>query len=93
MNGTPETNQGTYDAFTPSKLIDSNTAPCLILHGTADYMVNPEQSNAIVESALSYGVDIMKLDFDYGPHAFDFNPIYRKMTIYYIERWLAHVIL
>ena len=93
LNGTPETNQGTYDAFTPSKLIDSTTAPCLILHGTADYMVNPEQSNAIVENALSNGVDIMKLDFNYGPHAFDFNPIYRKTSIYYIERWLAHVIL
>ena len=93
ISGTPDVNPIAYQSFTPSKLINAQSPPCILFHGLVDGLVPLQYSQDIVDRGNFYDISILKIDIQYGPHAFDFNPIYRSSTLYYLERWMAMTML
>lgn len=89
--GSPETNPDGFFYATPSNLIDANSPPCLIFHGTADKMVPPVNGQMIYEKLRRSGVPVVFAKAPLGAHAYDMAPYHGLVSRYFIERflWLA----
>jgi dipeptidyl aminopeptidase/acylaminoacyl peptidase len=56
MNGTPTSNPSAYTSASPLYLVNSNTPPTIIFHGTADPLVPVSQSDSLNTRLNNAGV-------------------------------------
>jgi acetyl esterase/lipase len=92
IRGSPEQLPDVYNHSTPSNLIDKNSLPTLLFHGTIDKMVPPENSDQIYAQLQAHGCTSILINGPYGGHGFDFGPNFSPITTYYVERFLYQVL-
>jgi acetyl esterase/lipase len=90
--GTPEQLPDWYYHLTPSNLVNASSPPTILFHGTIDKMVPPENSQQLYEALRNAGRDAILVKGPYGGHGFDFGPLFAPITMYYLERFLYHVL-
>lgn len=64
----------------PIRQITGNEPPYLIVHGTADPLVPPQQSQAFAQALRKAGVDVTYLEIPGGGHGFDTPEFYHTLT-------------
>jgi acetyl esterase/lipase len=90
--GTPNELPDTYFHLTPSNLINSSSTPTILFHGTVDRMVPPINSQQYYTQLQHAGQKVIYIKGLYGGHGFDFGPYFAPITMYYLERFLYHVL-
>ena len=85
--GSPETNPEYFYA-TPSFLIDNQSVPCLIYHGTADEIVPIKHSDALKLQMEKNNRICIQVRFDAIGHGFTHDYQYQYFCLYYMERFL-----
>ncbi|MGN6553240.1 MAG: alpha/beta hydrolase fold domain-containing protein [Verrucomicrobiota bacterium] len=68
-----------YRKASPITYVRSNSPPFLILCGTADTTVNPEQSKLLSQTLKQAGVEEQLLVIPGAPHSFDLQPVQRDL--------------
>jgi dienelactone hydrolase len=82
---------GTPDLVDPVALIDDNSPPCLILHGTHDGIVNPMVAEIMLrEYRNNSSAPCALLLMDYAAHGADIHTsgYYNQIFMYYMERFM-----
>lgn len=92
-NGIPDTVQmgGDDELINPEKLVNSNSPPCLIFHGTSDGLACPEISTIFKNAYTTAGNnDIAILWAPFAGHANDiyFTGYYNQVFTYFMERFM-----
>ncbi|MHA1256869.1 MAG: hypothetical protein ACTSPS_14855 [Promethearchaeota archaeon] len=77
-----------FDSYTPSKLVDEDDPPCLILQGTSDSLVQAKNVEAIKKAGEREDVDVIVVSSYFIGHTHDFTVFFTTMAIYYIERFM-----
>lgn len=90
MGGPPEEMPEAYALASPLLHINESTPPCLLVHGTADVTVPPEQSTLFVEAMRNLGLRAELVLVEGVPHGFfnqdpHFEPIYRQVEAFVLE--------
>lgn len=88
--GTPETNPEAYLHYSPSYLINENSPPCILLHGTSDTMVPYKESITIQLKMQENNRKCILVPGYFGGHGHILGIQHNIMTTYYIERFLYH---
>jgi dipeptidyl aminopeptidase/acylaminoacyl peptidase len=70
-----------YDLASPLLHIDEDTPPCLVLHGTADVTVPPDQASRFVGAMQGQGLQAQLELYEGAGHGF-FN-----VSPYFEETW------
>lgn len=68
---TPEEDPDLYETVTPTNFLSSETPATLLIVGTGDRQVQPEQSYALAERLEKNGTEIKTVTVRYCNHAFD----------------------
>ena len=68
-----------YRRGSPTEYADAKDAPMLIVHGTADTTVKPEQSEALAAALAKAGVEHELVLIPGAPHPFDLEPKQRDL--------------
>jgi acetyl esterase/lipase len=68
-----------YEAASPVTYATSNAPPFLILCGTADTVVNPQQSKLLAKTLKDAGARVQLVVIPGAPHSFDFEPKQRDL--------------
>ena len=82
---------GTPDLVDPISLVDKNSPPCLIYHGTHDGIVNPKYASILKQTYDEYGsAPCAVLWMNFASHGSDFyTPGYfNQIFMYYMERFM-----
>lgn len=74
-----------YQAASPVTYVRSNSPPFLILCGTADNVVNPEQSKLLAKTFKDAGAQAQLVVIPGAPHSFDFEPKQRDLRPLVLE--------
>ena len=82
---------GTPDLVDPAALVDEDSPPCLIYHGTHDGIVNPKYASILrqaYEDKSSAPCALLRMDF--AGHGSDlYTPgYYNQIFMYYMERFM-----
>lgn len=80
-----------YRQATPLTYVRSNSPPFLILHGTADKVVNIEQSRRFAEAMQNAGVEHEFVIVPNAPHTFDLQPKQqdlRPIVLGFLDKYL-----
>lgn len=91
--GTPDELPAMYHYLTPSNLIDENSPPTILFHGTIDKMVPPENSQMMYTQLQAYKRPSVYVKGPFGGHGFDFGAHFAPINMYYLERFLFHTLL
>jgi acetyl esterase/lipase len=70
---------GLYRVASPVTYVRGNSVPFLILCGTADTIVNPEQSKLLAKTLKDAGAQEQLVDVPGAPHSFDLEPKQRDL--------------
>ena len=84
---TPDDEPDFYDLYTPSKLVDDDDPPCLIIQGTSDIVVPYENAEEIKKACDKEGVDVILISNFFMGHGHDISYLFQSMSIYYMERF------
>jgi acetyl esterase/lipase len=82
---------GTPDLVDPSSLVDKNSPPCLIYHGTHDGIVAPKIASALKTAyAQNSDAPCALLWMTFAGHGSDFYTpgYYNQVFLYYMERFM-----
>jgi dipeptidyl aminopeptidase/acylaminoacyl peptidase len=74
-----------YQVASPVTYVRSNSPPFLILCGTADTTVNPEQSKLLAKTLKAAGAPEQLVVIPGAPHSFDFEPKQRDLRPLVLE--------
>jgi acetyl esterase/lipase len=80
-----------YRRASPLTYVRSNSPPFLILHGTADTTVNPEQSRMLADKLQAAGVEHELVLIPNAPHTFHLQPSQRDLrpgVLQFLDRYL-----
>jgi len=91
LGGTPEEMPERFELASPIRFIDTNTPPCLLLHGTADVTVPCSQSTRFADAMHDCGRRAELILVDGVPHGFFNNPPYFDQTWPAIECFVLDV--
>jgi acetyl esterase/lipase len=83
---------GTPDFVDPALLVDENSSPCLIYHGTHDGIVAPKIASALKTTyAQESGAPCALLWMTFAGHGSDFYTpgYYNQVFLYYMERFMS----
>ncbi len=83
--------EGIPELLNPEKLVDGNSPPCLIFHGTQDGLVDPYRSQSLKDTYTSEGnLECAIIWLPLAGHAGDiyFTGYYNQVFLYYMERFL-----
>jgi len=91
---TPEQNQFLYSNSTSKNFVDTNSPPTLIIQGTLDKMVHPEESRNLAAALKSHSVLNIYLEVPFGQHGFDALPSTPggQLTLYFAERFMGYIL-
>ncbi len=92
INGTPSSNSE-YLYYTPSYLINSNSAPCILLQGNIDTLVPQINSDTIYNEMRKSANDrtCIMIRAYYLGHGFLHGYPYESITQYYTERFFYNI--
>jgi acetyl esterase/lipase len=90
INGTPETNPEFFYA-TPSYLVDSESIPCIIFHGTADEIVPIHHSYAMKKQMDLFSRTCILITYGSIGHGFTHDYQFQYLNLYYMERFMLLV--
>jgi dipeptidyl aminopeptidase/acylaminoacyl peptidase len=68
-----------YRAASPVTYVDSTNPPILILHGTADKVVDVKQSQVLADALKQAGVEHELVIIEGAPHTFHLQPKQRDL--------------
>jgi acetyl esterase/lipase len=85
--GAPETNPEYFYA-TPSFLVNNESVPCLIFHGTADEIVPIHHSDSLREQMDANNRSCIQVRFGAIGHGFTHDYQFQHLCLYYMERFL-----
>lgn len=93
LGGAPDTAGALYDSGSPIRLVNEDTPPTLLIHGTRDELVSIRQSERLAERLAAAGRPYLLLEPPWATHAFDasFTGPTSQLSIYAIEHFLAAV--
>lgn len=74
LGGAPEGREDLYESASPIRLIDGNTPPTLLIHGSRDSLVWVKQSRRLAEKLRSEGTEATFLELPWATHACDYFP-------------------
>ena len=80
LGGTPGQIPQTYADASPVDHVTAATPPTLILQGTADTLIPPDQPQALASALSSVGVPNRLITVAGAPHGFEFQPSGRKFV-------------
>lgn len=71
------------------------TVPSLLIYGGRDHIVEPKYGGALTTALAATGGDVTYLEIPWADHAFDevFSGPSSQISLYYVERFLARVML
>jgi acetyl esterase/lipase len=70
LGGPPEKVSDRYSRASPITYVSQDTAPTLLIHGTADQLIPFEQSQRLAKKMIDAGVEVEFLPVKGAPHAF-----------------------
>jgi acetyl esterase/lipase len=79
LGGNPAQIPQSYADASPVDHVTPATPPTLILQGTADTLIPPDQAAALASALTSAGVAHRVIDVAGAPHGFEFQPSGRKL--------------
>lgn len=68
LGGTPEEVPEAYEDVSPLAFVDEQSAPMLVIHGTADTIVPVEQSRLLVAALEDAGVEVDYIELEEADH-------------------------
>jgi acetyl esterase/lipase len=90
----PGAGQAEIDAASPMALVDADFPPTLIVHATADQLLDPRSSVALHQRLVELGVPSELHIYAGRDHEFDVAPSTKAVTVpttaYFIERTVTH---
>ncbi|MBD3213864.1 MAG: prolyl oligopeptidase family serine peptidase [Candidatus Lokiarchaeota archaeon] len=87
-NNNPEDNPEYFDRITPSKQVDKDDPPCLLVHGTNDQLALLKFSEDIQKAILKKDNICILLKGFFGGHGHSQAVHYYLPQLYYMERFL-----
>jgi acetyl esterase/lipase len=73
LAGNPKTAEPNYRNASPVNFVGSETPPTLLVHGSKDNMVRPEQSQRLAARLRAASAEHLLLLLPWATHGFDFN--------------------
>ena len=79
LGGPPSLLPQTYADASPDNHVTPASAPTLILQGTADTLIPPDQARSLATALSNAGVENRLITVPGAPHGFEFQPSGRKL--------------
>jgi acetyl esterase/lipase len=79
LGGKPDQVPRSYDDASPVNHVTAASAPMLILQGTADTLITPDQPLLLAQALSAAGVANRVITVPGAPHGFEFQPSGRKL--------------
>lgn len=94
LGGEPETIPETYRQASPLYAIHGNLPPTLTLQGLRDHIVEAKYSRLLTDQLQTQANSAVLIELPWADHVFDavFRGMSNQITLYYLERFLAHVL-
>lgn len=95
LGGRPDEVPDVYTQASPITHVSANTAPCLIIHGTADTVVPYEQATRFRDALLACGGQAELMTIENGAHGLvnanpHFETTYARMEEFLLRRFDGH---
>ncbi len=71
LGGTPDAVPATYALATPQSSLDRPVPPTLLIHGTADQIVKPFDSESLAAALSQHGDAVVLIELPWAGHGFD----------------------